>query len=179
MNNSTSQHVRISMIAAIGRNRELGVHGGLLWHIPEDFAYFKKVTMGKPVVMGRTTYLSLPDTARPLPGRTNIVLAREEEDCQLIHDAGAIVVHSVDDALAKAQQVAHEQNIDEIFVIGGGYVYSQFLSHADRLYLTIVDADFPEVDVFFPEYAQDFTQEVSRRESSDKQYNYAFTILER
>ena len=168
---------RISIIAAIGRNRELGAAGDLLWHIPEDFVYFRTVTMGKPVVMGRRTYDSLPAKARPLPGRTNIVLQGVDE--APIVAEGVVVVHTIDAALAAAHTAAATAGVDEVFVIGGASVYAQTLVAADRLYLTLVDATFPQADVFFPSYEDVFPRVVSERASSDESFRYTFVIREK
>ena len=107
---------RLNIIAAIGKNRELGLHGKLLWHIPEDMRRFKEVTTGHPVIMGRKTWESLPQMYRPLPGRTNIVVTR-----QVGYKAtGAIVADSLKAARIAA---ARAGGADEIFVIGGGELY--------------------------------------------------------
>ena len=139
---------RLNIIAAIGKNRELGLHGKLLWHIPEDMRRFKEVTTGHPVIMGRKTWESLPQMYRPLPGRTNIVVTR-----QVGYKAtGAIVADSLKAARIAA---ARAGGADEIFVIGGGELYREALPLTDRLYLTLVD-DTAEADTFFPPYEQEF-----------------------
>lgn len=161
---------RVSIIAAIGRNRELGKAGSekLLWHIPEDFAHFKKITLGKPVIMGLHTYRSL---GKPLPGRLNIVLSKE-----LIAIPGVTVVASFSEAYAEAQKAG----TDEIFNIGGASIYAQGLHDADRLYLTLIDADFPEADVFFPSYETLFTKTVAPPASSgNEKFCYQFVTLEK
>lgn len=163
--------VRVNMIAAIGQNRELGKKNQLLWHIPEDLAYFKKTTQGHPVIMGRATYESLPDFARPLPGRTNIVLAQAEEGYAA---EGAVVAHSIDEAIA----IAGKED-EEIFVIGGASIYAQALAKVDRLYLTLIEAQDPDADVFFPEYETYFTKEVSREECDNGKFKFAFVVLEK
>jgi len=162
---------RVNMIAAIGKNRELGKKNGLLWHIPEDLAYFKKITSGHPVIMGRTTYESLPDSARPLPGRTNIVLSRSDEEFST-EDVES--VHSLKEAFA----VAKKEN-EDIFVLGGASVYAQALEKADRLYLTLIDAEDSDADVFFPEYETIFTKEISREEHNTGKLIFSFVVLEK
>ena len=139
---------RVAIIAAIGKNRELGLHGKLLWYIPEDMRRFKEITTGHPVIMGRKTWESLPEKFRPLPGRTNIVVTRQED----YRASGATVVNSLEEARAVA---ARAPGADEIFVIGGGELYAAALPFANRLYLTLVD-DTPLADVFFPSYEDDF-----------------------
>ncbi len=161
----------INIIAAIGKNRELGKKNSLLWHIPEDLAYFKKMTSGHPVIMGRTTYESLPDFARPLPGRTNIVLSRSDEH----FDAeGVIVAHSFEDAYIVAKNEK-----EDIFVLGGASVYAQALEYADRLYLTLVDAEDSDADVFFPEYKALFSKEISREDHHNSEFAFSFVVLEK
>lgn len=173
------KEIRVSIIAAVGRGRELGAGNEILWNIPEDFAYFQKVTTGHPVIMGRKTYESLPQKARPLPKRTNIVLMHQEELADFDAPEGVVVAHSLDDAIAYAQDVARETGKGEVFVIGGGYVYTQALARADRLYITEIDADFPDAEVFFPAYEDLFVREVSVRTSRDENYRYTFKILEK
>ncbi|MEK7086535.1 MAG: dihydrofolate reductase [Patescibacteria group bacterium] len=138
----------LSLIVAIGRERELGMRGELLWRIPEDMKRFKELTVGHPVIMGRKTWKSLPERFRPLPGRTNIVVTRQAGYAA----AGAIVADSFENARAAA---ARAPGADEIFIIGGGELYAVALPYADRLYLTLVDAT-ADADTFFPPYEQDF-----------------------
>lgn len=127
----------ISIIVAIDKNNGIGKNNDLLVYIPGDLKRFKEITSGHPVIMGRKTFESLPNG--PLPNRKNIVITGTEMKIE-----GAIVVHSIDDALD------HCPENEECFVIGGGLVYKQFLNIADRLYLTIVDQGF-DADTFFPE----------------------------
>src|SRR5580658_3769073 len=133
---------RISLIAAIGaNNRALGKNNQLLWHIPDDLKRFKEITNGHPVIMGRKTWESLPEKFRPLPGRLNIVVTRQEH-----YEAdGAITSPSLEDAF----EIARAEKSDELFVIGGGELYKEALPLADKLYMTIVD-DEKDADVFFP-----------------------------
>src|ERR1035437_5709867 len=137
----------LSIIAALGKNRELGLAGNLLWHLPDDMKRFKALTAGHPVIMGRKTWESLPERFRPLPGRTNVVVTRQAGYEAL----GAIVTDSLEAALAAATSAAGS---DEIFVIGGGELYATALPHATHLYLTLVD-DSAEADAFFPAYEDD------------------------
>ena len=129
---------KIVLIAAMGREREIGANNALLWHLPEDLAHFKAITLGKPVLMGRKTWDSLPTRFRPLPGRRNLVLTRGAAI------EGADTVRSLDEALALCAGTA------ELCVIGGAEVYALSLPRADRLELTEVDAAFPQADSFFP-----------------------------
>ena len=134
-----TQHPPLALIAARARNGVIGLDNRMPWHLPEDQAYFKRVTLGKPVVMGRKTFESI---GRPLPGRLNIVVTRNP-DWQA---AGVQVAHSLDAALALAAAAAPE----EIMLIGGAELYRQALPQADVLYLTEIDAEFAG-DAFFPE----------------------------
>lgn len=158
--------MRISMIAALGKNRELGKNNALLWDIPEDMKHFRELTTGHAVIMGQRTYESI---GRPLPNRTNIVLTIDTE----FKAPGCIVCHSLEEAFAKAREFERE----EVFVIGGGSVYAQAISSAERLYLTLVDGEF-DADVFFPDYSE-FGRVVERKEGSDGTYEYGFFVLER
>src|SRR3989344_512770 len=115
---------RVAIIAAIGRNRALGLKGKLLWRLPDDMQRFKETTTGHPVIMGRKTWESIPEKFRPLPERTNIIVTR-----QTGYEApGATMVSSLPAACAAAAQAAGS---DEIFVIGGGEIYSEALSIVD------------------------------------------------
>lgn len=161
----------ISLIAAVARNGVIGKEGRLLWHLPEDMKYFRETTRGKPVVMGRKTWESLPDAFRPLPGRQNIVLSRNPA----YQAPGATLAVSLDEALQ------HASLADEIFVIGGAELYRLALPRAGRLYLTEIDADF-EGDACFPEVPAADWVEVSRRTKQDDTpsgLNYAFAVYRR
>jgi len=127
---------RITLILARARNGVIGAKGGLPWRLPEDLAFFKRTTMGHPIVMGRKTWESI---GRPLPGRRSIIVTRDRSYAA----AGAEVVHSLDGAISLCA------GSDEIFVIGGAQLYEDALPHADRLLLTEIDADF-EGDTFLP-----------------------------
>lgn len=144
---------RIAIIAAIGKNRELGKSGKLLWHLPDDMRRFKDLTMGHPVIMGRKTWESLPEKFRPLPGRTNVVVTRQDG----YKAKGAIVAGSFEAARAVAACVS---GADEIFIIGGGELYTAALPVTDRLYLTLIEDD-KEGDTFFPPYEKEFTKIIS------------------
>ena len=141
----------ISLIAALARNRAIGKNGQLLWHLPEDMRHFRETTRGKPVIMGRKTWESLPDSFRPLPGRHNIVISRNPAYVA----PGATLVPSLDEAIREAGDAS------EVFVIGGAELYRQALPIADCLYLTEIDENFAG-DVFFPELAPDDWEEISR-----------------
>lgn len=153
--------MRISLIAAVSSNGVIGADGGLPWHLPDDFRYFKDVTTGHPVVMGRRTWESI---GKPLPGRANIVMTRHGSYAA----EGARVVHSREEALAAAGEVR------ELFVIGGGDIYEQFLPIAARVHLTQVDA-VVEGDTRFPVLDEEEWHLVcSDRHPADARHAYAF-----
>lgn len=139
----------ISMIAAVGKNLELGKNNDLIWHFKEDMKFFKETTMGHPVIMGRKTFESLP---KALPGRKNIVISTNPE----YKANGAEVVASVEEAI----KLAEAENT-EAFVIGGGRIYTEFLPYADNLYLTEINAECPNADTYFPEFNKsDYIKEI-------------------
>lgn len=150
----------ITLIAAIGRSNEIGYQNKLLWNIPEDMKHFKSYTMGKVIVMGANTFASL--NRKPLPGRKNIVISRQE-----LHCLTAIGAKSIDEALSI------ERCYDEIVVIGGASIYEQTIEHADKLVITHVDAEFT-ADTFFPFI--DLTQWKinSTIDGGNETYNYKF-----
>jgi dihydrofolate reductase len=159
---------QLSLIAALSTTtRAIGKDNKLLWTIPEDLKRFKALTMGHPIVMGSTTFASI---GRPLPGRPNIVITK---DTSWEHE-GVIVSHSIDDAIAIARSLDH----DEVFVIGGGQVYKQTIALADRLYLTLIDDDAPG-DVVFPEYTTLPFVETEREEHEHNGLHYAWVTLDR
>ncbi len=157
----------ISIIAAIGKKRELGADNKLLWQIPEDMKRFRETTFNHPIIMGRKTYESI---GRPLPKRTNIIITRD----RTVHVSGGIVVHTLGEALKKAEEVGS----DEIFIIGGGQIYEQAINLTDKLYLTIVDKEYKEADTFFPNY-QDFQKILSKKEGVEGTLRYTFLELMR
>ncbi len=159
--------MKISLIAAIGKNRELGKDNKLLFQIPEDMKFFREKTKGHAVIMGRKTYESI---GHPLPNRTNIVVTRDSNF--IIHDSSTEVVHSVEEAIKFGKTV--EQN--ELFVIGGAQIYALAMPYANRLYLTLVDADVKDADAFFPEYSG--FKVVAERKSQDDNYSYTFQTLD-
>ncbi len=143
---SMKKTLPLSLIAALGENRVIGVDNSMPWHLPADFKYFKATTLGKPIIMGRKTWDSL---GRPLPGRLNLVVSRQT-DLQL---EGAEVFASLDAAVERAQAWAKEQGVSEVMLIGGAQLYTQALADADRLYLTRVGLS-PQGDAWFPEFDQ-------------------------
>ena len=142
----------ISLIAVVSSNRVIGRNQQLLWRLPEDLRHFRATTGGRPVIMGRKTWESLPSAFRPLPGRHNIVVSRNP--CYHAHGASRAA------SIAEALRIAGDAG--EVFVIGGAELYRQTLQMADRLYLTEVAAE-ASGDAFFPELPPGQWQEVSRR----------------
>ena len=154
----------ISLIAALARNRVIGRDGALPWRLPDDAKHFRGTTMGKPVVMGRKTWESF---GGPLEGRENVVVSRQPA----YHAPGATVVPSLDEALKLLS------DRDEIFIAGGEALYREALPRADRLYLTLVDAE-PEGDARFPEFDRSQWRELERREHpADDRHAHAFSIV--
>lgn len=158
----------ITLVAAIGKNRELGAHGHLPWRIPEDLKHFKEKTLGKPVIMGRKTFESL-GIKKPLPNRTNIVITRQKDYVA----PGAVVVSSLDEAISAAEK----ENPAEIAIIGGGEIFKEAIYRADKLYLTVIDASF-EADVYFPDYSV-FSKVVSEERVDNGEYRFTFFELQR
>lgn len=137
----------IILIAAIARNGIIGVNGDLPWRLPEDLAFFKSMTLGKPILMGRRTWESLP---KPLAGRTHIVLSATLPQTAVLKRDGK-VVRTLDQAEAALAESALAMKSREAVIIGGGVLYAQWIDRADRLYLTHVDAE-PNGDTWFPEF---------------------------
>ena len=151
----------INIIAAIGKNGELGLNNQLLWHLKEDMKYFKETTMGYIVVMGRKTFESI---GKPLPNRENIVLSRSNlniNGVKIVNDPYKILEYN-----------------EKVFIIGGESIYRFFLPYADNLYLTEIDEE-KNADAFFPEFDKnDYTEEIIKT-SSENDINYTFKIYKR
>ncbi len=162
----TVKKPKISLVVAMAEKRVIGRLNTLPWHIPEDLKQFKKITMGKPIVMGRKTFDSI---GRPLPGRTNIVISRDANWTS----SGTRSVQTVDQAI----EIAASEGTDEIMVIGGAQIYEIVMPRADRIYLTEVHAPV-DGDAFFPAYSDKEWREVSR-EHHDGSPDFSFIILDR
>ncbi len=163
---------KLAMVVAVSENGVIGKDNGLPWRLPEDLKYFKKITMGHPIVMGRLTYDSI---GRPLPGRTNIVVTRQQD----WFAEGVEVVHGIDAAIARAKQT--DALSPWVMLIGGANLYLQALPLCERLYLTEVHASV-DGDAFFPEFDRSAWKEVSRlHHASDScnPYAYSFVVLDR
>ena len=158
----------ISLIAAIGKNKVIGNKNALPWSLPADMKHFKELTAGKPVIMGRKTFESI---GNPLPNRTNIIITSNPD----YKAEGCTIVHSLNEALKVAE------NQEEVMIIGGAKIYKEFLPKANKMYLTLIDADF-EGDAYFPEYNIEEWEETSYEEQErdkDNPYNYTFLVLTR
>ncbi len=157
----------ISMITAMADNRIIGKDNQMPWHLPADFAWFKRCTMGKPVVMGRKTYESI---GRPLPGRLNIVISRDAS----LSIEGVTTVTSIEQALEVAGEV------EEVMIIGGGAIYAACLPMANKLYVTHIEAEI-EGDTQFPDWGSEFKETYSEAYQADEKnaYNMRFTVLEK
>ncbi len=155
----------ITIIAAIGKNRELGKNNQLLWHIKADLERFKKLTLGNVVIMGRKTYQSLPEKFRPLPQRINIVVSKQKD---FVNDP-IIIAQSIEEAIKKAKEFKKE-----IFIAGGASIYEQTLPLADKLYLTLVEKEFPDADVFFPPFEKLFPKKIKEEIGQEGELTFRF-----
>ncbi|PCI42270.1 MAG: type 3 dihydrofolate reductase [Proteobacteria bacterium] len=160
--------MKLSLIWAMDRNRLIGNHDALPWHLPADMQWFRKQTMGKPILMGRKTFESI---GKPLPKRINIILSRQKT----LTIEGCIVVQSLDEAKAAVPDA------NEIMVIGGAEIYTLLLPQADQLYITHIDARF-EGDTWFPTYDLGLWQRVqheSHQADEKNPHNYHFEVWQR
>jgi len=163
--------MKISMIAAMDKNKIIGQNGRLPWRLPADMQRFVALTMGKPVIMGRKTYDSIPTKFKPLKGRTNIIITRNPD----YEAPGCIVVDSPEAALEAAGDV------DEVIIGGGSTIYDAFLFQAHRLYLTIIDEAF-DGDSIFPTTEQIcwcIIQQESHQPDTKNKFPYQFLTLDR
>lgn len=160
--------MQLSIIVAMDRNRVIGKGDDLPWHISSDLKNFKKITMGKPIVMGRKTHESI---GRPLPGRENIILTRDK----IYQAEGCTVLHSMEEIFE------HCKGVKEVMITGGAEIYKLSLEQASRLYLTEVHTEI-EGDTFFPEFDHGEWEEVSREDhkaDEKNEFDYSFVLLER
>jgi len=157
----------ISLIVAMDQNHLIGVNNGLPWRLPDDMRWFVEKTMGKPVIMGRKTYDSIPAKFKPLHGRQNIIVTRNLQ----YQAEGGTVVHSLAAALAAAGDVP------EVVIGGGAQIYAEAFPRAQCLYLTLVEGSF-EGDTYFPPFDQSEWQEIYRQAHEvDARHAYRFTWL--
>ncbi len=170
----TDKPIRLALIWAMGENRVIGRGNTLPWRLPGEMQYFRAVTLGKPVIMGRKTFESL---AKPLPGRTNVVVSR----ALATEHPRVKVTRSLEEALRVARAQAAVDGQDEVFVMGGAELYAAALPLADRLYLTLVHAE-PEGDTFFPDFDAARWQEKRRLRvpaDADNIHDFSLILLER
>lgn len=172
----------ISLIAAMSKNRVIGNKNKIPWNIPEDMAYLRETTRGKPLIMGRATYESIanyrqidPKKQRAMPGRFNVLVTRDMGyfGADQIPNGVGLATNPAD-ALSRAFDFAVQENIDEIFIFGGAQIYKELLNKAQRLYLTEIDKNY-DGDSFFPEIQNDAWAQIS----SDKRDGFAFNIYDR
>jgi len=169
----------IALVVARGRNGVIGREGDLPWSLRSDLQRFKAITLGKPCIMGRATWESLP--LRPLPGRLNLVLTKDMSYDEQGKAKGAVVCTSLDEALDIARETAVDDGVGEVCVIGGAALFETVLPKAKRLYITEVDAS-PEGDTWFPTFDEAAWREIEteRREPGEKDdHAFTFRILER
>lgn len=164
--------VGLTVVAAMGRRGEIGRDGGLLFRLKDDMLHFRRVTKGRPVIMGRKTWESLPK--KPLPGRANLVISRNAA----LQPEGAHMFSSLPVASAAASAIAGQNKVQEACVIGGGQIYAAAMPIASRLWLTEIDAE-ADADVFFPEFDRSEWNEVaSSHVAKDDDNEAPFTIRE-
>lgn len=157
----------LSIIVALGRNYEIGQNNQLLCHLPDDLKRFKTITSGHTVLMGENTYLSLP--VRPLPNRKNIVLTLNKDTVY----EGCEMAYSIEEAILMCKKE------EETFIIGGASVYKQFYPLCDKLYLTLIDAEFKNADAFFPKiHINDWflIEETFHAADEKHMYNFLYQI---
>lgn len=159
--------MHLSIITAFDINRVIGFKNRLPWSLPADLLRFKRITWGKPIIMGRNTFESI---GRPLPGRTNIILSRQQKEFN-----GCQVYQSLEDAI----QMHKEEK--EIFIIGGANLYEQTISKVDRLYVTVIHHEF-EGDTFFPQWNHDEWEVIEQEDcipDTQNKFSYVFQTLKR
>ena len=157
----------IRMIAAVATNNQIGLDGQMPWHLPEDLEYFRNVTKGHPIIMGRKTFEAI---GHPLPNRQNIILTRDRH----FSVSGVSIIHSFEEALALCKLYP------DAFIIGGGEIYKLFMPYADQLYLTLIDQSI-DGDTSFPHYKEAFhcIYRSPSYFSQDNSFSYCFTIWEK
>jgi dihydrofolate reductase len=160
--------MKLSLIVAMDKNRLIGSNGKLPWHLPGDLRNFKKITLHKPIIMGRKTHESI---GKPLPDRKNIIISRNND----YRAEGCVICHNLEDALKLCA------GDEEAIIIGGAEIYLQALDQVDRIYLTEVHAEL-EGDVYFPEFGRESWDEIIRDDylaDEENEYSFSFFILEK
>ncbi len=156
----------LNLIAAIGKNNELGINNTLIWHLPSDLKYFKKITSGKTIIMGRKCFESLPGL---LPNRKHIILTNNRD----YKADGALIYHSIDEVLDYIKNTK-----EECFIIGGALIYELFLPYCKKLYLTEINAE-SKADVYFPNFDKELYEKEEIEELNENGINYKFVIYTR
>ena len=170
-NDSTNDPMTISLLVAASTNNGIGRNGQLLWHLPNDLKFFKNTTWAMPVIMGRKTFESV---GKPLPGRTNIVITTQHN----WKPNGVTIATSLQDALQQAEALA----TNEIFIIGGGQIYEQAFSKANRIYMTRVHAVIAGADTFFPAIKENEWQRIFKKDNEKDAkhvFDYSFETWEK
>lgn len=163
----------LSIISAIGKNNEIGKGNELLWNLPIDMKHFKETTTGHPVIMGQKTFESI---GRPLPNRRNIILTLDKN----FKADGVEIYFSIEELEKELKETINKD--EEVFVIGGGQIYKLFINKADRLYITHVNAEFPNADTFFPEIDEKMWGKISedKHEKDEKNiYDTNFVVYKK
>jgi len=163
----------LSIISAIGKNNEIGKGNELLWNLPIDMKHFKETTTNHPIIMGQKTFESI---GRPLPNRRNIILTLDKN----FYTDGIEIYHSIEELENKLKETTKED--EEVFIIGGGQIYKLFINKANRLYITHVEAEFPDADTIFPIIDKNrwkIINENKHRKDEKNNYDCNFTIYER
>ena len=166
--------MKISIVVAVAENNAIGKNKGLLWHLPKDMEFFRSVTYGHHVLMGRKSYESIPEKFRPLKGRVNIIVTRQKD----FRAEGCKVVSGFEEGI----EFAKDSGEEELMILGGGEVYKQLLQKTDKIYLTKVHHSFPDADTFFPELEKSEWKEVNNEKhpaDEKHKYDFEFTVLER
>jgi dihydrofolate reductase len=165
--------MKISMIAAMANNRVIGADNAMPWHLPADLKHFKKITLGKPIIMGRKTYVSI---GKALPGRLNIVVSSDIN----LKLTDATVVQGCEQAIDVAERYCREQKVEtpEVMIIGGGTIYKHFLAFCHQLYLTLIDLDVAG-DTHFPDYIAKYNWQELENEphQAESLYPYAYRFI--
>lgn len=163
----------LDMIVAVSKNNVIGVDNKLPWDLKEDLKYFKEITSGHMVLMGRNTYQSI---GKPLPNRKNVVLTRDDS----FKPEGVTVVHSIESAISEIAMEEASEVLDkkQVFIIGGAEIYKQFMPYVRRLYITMIDIEI-EGDTFFPEYKDHFKMVSCSEEKEENGITYRFTIWDK
>lgn len=163
--------MKISLIVAVAENNVIGKNNALIWHLPKDMQYFKKITEGHHIITGRKNYISIPEKYRPLQNRTNIVLTHQKD----FKEADCIILHTLEDAI----HYAKNNNETELFIIGGGQIYREAIEKnlVDKMYITHIHQAF-EGDTFFPEFDNEKWKKISEEKHlSDEKHKYSFSFV--